>query len=35
VEKGYGKYEFLELTNACSVAHQPQEIPNDTFFKPP
>lgn len=35
VGRGYGKYGFLELTNARAVAYQPQEVSTDTFFKPP
>jgi aldehyde dehydrogenase (NAD+) len=35
IGKGYGKYGFLELTNARTVVYQSAEVPNDTFFRPP
>lgn len=35
IGKGYGKYGFLELTNARAIVYQSPEVPNDEFFKPP
>ena len=35
IGKGYGKYSFLEFTNARAVVYQSSEAPNDEFFKPP
>ncbi|GET28692.1 aldehyde dehydrogenase family protein [Prolixibacter sp. SD074] len=35
IGKGYGKYGFLEMTNARAVVYQSPELPNDEFFKPP
>jgi aldehyde dehydrogenase (NAD+) len=35
IGKGYGKYGFLELTNARTVVYQADAVPNDEFFRPP
>ena len=35
IGKGYGKFGFLEMTNARAVVYQSPELPNDEFFKPP
>lgn len=35
IGKGYGKFGFLEMTNARAVVYQSPDLPNDEFFKPP